>query len=1084
MGRTQRLAQPEEFGKYHLIARLAHGRMGDVYKAKSHGVEGFERILALKTIDPGLAAIPGFVDAVVEEGQRAVQLSHANVVQILDLGQEEQGGRVYIAMEFVAGLDLNRALTVARQSRTPWSMELSVFIGAEIANGLDYAHRRKDYNFNRLNIVHRDLSPFNVLLSSEGAVKLTDFGISKAMDLVPPMDNEERIRRLLYASPEAARGEAHTQQSDVYSLGLILYEMLTGVHPYMSPDPEEVYATACAGRVPPISQHGNIPRALSQIIESMLVPDPAGRASSAGQVYEELVGFLFGNNIQADANVLSVFIQELRRADTELYPGRMADEVGMEEVSLSDFKVPEAAKSSFEDDSEVEDSTRDALPRQKIQQLVMGQRAADSAQAALPGALEQYFTETRAGRGKAVLVYGQLGAGRDYLPDRLVDALKLRGNTLASSVQLVRDDRHRPFGALGDALKLTVGMNQPEEVGRGESLDEMALRRCAELGVGEQALEVLAGVWGRAPGPQIGYAHKRRELVRASALLIQDMCQRHTLVMILDRVEFIDRLSLDVLRDLIAEIGKRPAMVLMSTNNVEHMRQELDTGNPEHLGAVKVLGTVAPRMSAVRGMSEDSTRALALMAVSQHPMTQGELAKMLGVPGDRIIRAVRELAELGVVRVPSTGVFMVALPDVGVWLEGVLGREETRRLAEVLLRERERQHGMEAAGPMGGTITRWNAMAGRRRRTRNAAVAYLDWLRREGMNRLALGAYKELGEILGAHLLGAPLAQSSFMLSRAELALEMADVEECRAALAPLSALSEQLRDERGHTRHLLLLGQMTMQQDDLEEAREHFDRALESARALKNPDLVARALVAQASWYERYGDNTNAQRVVDGAMNLYRRWGTSRMDLRSRAVLLTRAINLMCARGMAGRAWAMLDDLRRIAEVTRMPSVQARVAWAQARLLIERGEHYPAREQLMWAEQSTTQHGLTALCIEVVRQHAQFALDGSDWEGALGILNGLAQTAQRHEDIYSVQRAQDMSAFARAMLGHDVEGSLERLRASAQLAMTRHIPKDIHRVNGFLARALEAAGRADEAARHREIADKIGRAMRLTQAA
>ncbi len=352
------------------------------------------------------------------------------------------------------------------------------------------------------------------------------------------------------------------------------------------------------------------------------------------------------------------------------------------------------------------------------------------------------------------------------------------------------------------------------------------------------------------------------------------------------------------------------------------------------------------------------------------------------------------------------------------------------------------------------------------------------------MGELALGAYKELADTLSANVMGAPHAQAEFMLSRAELALEMAKVEVCRSSLAPLSALSEQLRDERGHIRHRLLLGQMTMQQDDLEEARVHFDRALEAARALKDPDLVARSLVAQASWYDRYGDNTNAQRVVDGALNLYTRWGTSRMDLISRAVLLTRAINLMCARGMTGRAWSMLDDLKRISEVTGRPSVQARVAWAQARLLVERGEYYPAREQLMWAEQSTKQHGLTALCIEVVRQHAQFALNASDWEGALGIVNELTQMAKAHEDIYSVQRSLDMNAFARAMMGHDVEESLGRLRASAGLASSRHIPKDIHRLNDFLARALDHAGRPDEARAHRELADKIGRTMRLVRAA
>ena len=157
MSRTERLAQPEQFGKYHLIARLAHGRMGDVYKAKSHGVEGFERILVVKTIHAGLAAVPGFLDVVVEEAQRAVILSHANVAQVLNLGQEDAQNRAFLATEYVNGLDLQRAMSIAAQSQTPWPFELSVFIAAEIAKGLDYAHSRKDYNFNLLNLMHRDL---------------------------------------------------------------------------------------------------------------------------------------------------------------------------------------------------------------------------------------------------------------------------------------------------------------------------------------------------------------------------------------------------------------------------------------------------------------------------------------------------------------------------------------------------------------------------------------------------------------------------------------------------------------------------------------------------------------------------------------------------------------------------------------------------------------------------------------------------------------------------------------------------------------------------------------------------------------
>ncbi|MFU8807164.1 MAG: serine/threonine protein kinase, partial [Bradymonadaceae bacterium] len=302
----QRLAQPKEFGKYQLVARLAHGRMGDVYKAKSHGVEGFEKILVVKVIHPAFSAIPNFVDTLIEEAKRAVSLSHANVAQVFDLGLEESGNQFYLATEFVNGMDLGRALVIARENNRFWSQEISVFVASEIAKGLDYAHRRKDFNFNSLNIVHRSLTPQNIILSYDGEVKITDFGVSRAMDLSEPVDNDDLIHRHLYQSPEVARGEEYTRQSDIFSLGLLLYEMLAGRHPYFDLNPRKVHERACRAEIPPITKQTNVPRQLAQILDSMLVHDPAGRAASAGAIYEELIGYLFGNNLKADNRSLAL----------------------------------------------------------------------------------------------------------------------------------------------------------------------------------------------------------------------------------------------------------------------------------------------------------------------------------------------------------------------------------------------------------------------------------------------------------------------------------------------------------------------------------------------------------------------------------------------------------------------------------------------------------------------------------------------------------------------------------------------------------------------------------------------------------
>ncbi len=165
--------------------------MAEVFKAKSFGVEGFEKILVIKRILPELAKSQEFVDMFVHEAKLAVRLSHANIVQVFDLGKAPagepggaEGDAYYIAMEYVQGLDLASVLLRSRRSQLALPIPLAVFVASEVAKGLDHAHRRRDERMRPLGIVHRDVSPQNVLLSFEGEVKVTDFGIAKARGLL------------------------------------------------------------------------------------------------------------------------------------------------------------------------------------------------------------------------------------------------------------------------------------------------------------------------------------------------------------------------------------------------------------------------------------------------------------------------------------------------------------------------------------------------------------------------------------------------------------------------------------------------------------------------------------------------------------------------------------------------------------------------------------------------------------------------------------------------------------------------------------------------------------------------------------
>jgi serine/threonine protein kinase len=170
--------QPRSFGPYTLLRRLAVGGMAEIYVASTRGLGGFEKLAAIKLVHPHLAADPQFVRMLVEEAKILVLLTHANIAQVFDLGCIE--GTYYIAMEFVDGLDSHGLQTAAQREGRHMPIPVCAYVLAEMLNGLDYAHRKRDGSGRPLNIVHRDISPQNVVISQAGEVKLVDFGIAKS----------------------------------------------------------------------------------------------------------------------------------------------------------------------------------------------------------------------------------------------------------------------------------------------------------------------------------------------------------------------------------------------------------------------------------------------------------------------------------------------------------------------------------------------------------------------------------------------------------------------------------------------------------------------------------------------------------------------------------------------------------------------------------------------------------------------------------------------------------------------------------------------------------------------------------------
>jgi serine/threonine protein kinase len=237
----------EEFGNYYLLEKIAVGGMAELFKAKQRGVHNFQKIVAIKRILPHLSDNDEFVTMFIDEAKLAAQLTHPNIVQIFDLGKAS--GAYYIAMEYVDGRDLRSLLRRVREYQLPFPEQVAAYVAAKVAQALDYAHRKRGMNDKELKLVHRDISPQNILLSSEGAVKLVDFGIAKAATKSTQTMAGALKGKLLYMSPEQALGQPLDARSDIYSLGLVLFELLTGERCFQADSELGVLEKVRLGRV-------------------------------------------------------------------------------------------------------------------------------------------------------------------------------------------------------------------------------------------------------------------------------------------------------------------------------------------------------------------------------------------------------------------------------------------------------------------------------------------------------------------------------------------------------------------------------------------------------------------------------------------------------------------------------------------------------------------------------------------------------------------------------------------------------------------------------------------------------------------
>src|SRR5436305_1229382 len=298
----------ERFGQYTPLERLAAGGMAEVWKARMRGVEGIQKTVAITRILPHMNDNAEFVGMFIDEAKLAAQLTHPNIVHIYDLGKI--GRDYYIAMEYVDGKDLRSLLNAARRKGMPVPLGLGLLIAARVASALDYAHRKRDFEDRELGLVHRDVSPQNVLLTSEGDVKLCDFGIAKAVSKVGQTQMGALKGKLQYMSPEQAWGRPVDARSDLFSLGAVLFEMVTGERLFTGESEISVLELVRQGRTrAPRQVDPAIPREVDEIVARALAVDPKDRFQSAGEMKQRLEAALSSLSPSTGQTDLALFIQ-------------------------------------------------------------------------------------------------------------------------------------------------------------------------------------------------------------------------------------------------------------------------------------------------------------------------------------------------------------------------------------------------------------------------------------------------------------------------------------------------------------------------------------------------------------------------------------------------------------------------------------------------------------------------------------------------------------------------------------------------------------------------------------------------------
>ena len=301
--------KPIPFGRYTLVAPIATGGMGEIFLARMEGPQGFEKFCVIKKILPHLAEDGEFVERFVNEAKTLVKLSHGSIAQVLDMGLHN--GDPYIALEHVDGKDLRKVASRMREQGTPPPLTYVLYVMSRVLDALAYAHRKRDEDDREIGLVHRDISPQNVLVSYEGEVKVIDFGLAKSTLSSAKTNPSIILGKFMYMSPEQARHMPADRRSDLYSVGLTLYELIAGKNPFDDAPTGELMQRVANPQIPSLLGFDPLlPPTVAQVVQKALAADPDQRYQTAEELRGRLMACLLEIDPSAGPESVSRFMRD------------------------------------------------------------------------------------------------------------------------------------------------------------------------------------------------------------------------------------------------------------------------------------------------------------------------------------------------------------------------------------------------------------------------------------------------------------------------------------------------------------------------------------------------------------------------------------------------------------------------------------------------------------------------------------------------------------------------------------------------------------------------------------------------------